>query len=281
LLQTDPVRLRQILMNLVGNAVKFTERGWVRVMAYNEARTGDDQEWLVFEVEDTGIGMTEEQLSRLFRPFEQADTSVTRRFGGTGLGLRICRRLARLLGGRIDVASTMDEGSTFVLRLPAQAAEMPDFLDPRALAPNVSPAAPSVPEKVDLAGVRVLVVDDGVDNRRLLAAVLKRAGARVEAVAGAGEAYSRLDSSAGFDVVLMDMQMPEIDGLTAVRHLRDRGESIPVIAVTANAMSEERDRCLAAGCDGFASKPIDRHALVALIGRLVAQGPRDSGSQDE
>ncbi len=281
LLQTDPVRLRQILMNLVGNAVKFTERGWVRVMVYKEERVGEEGEWLVFEVEDTGIGMNEEQLSRLFRPFEQADTSVTRRFGGTGLGLRICRRLARLLGGRIDVASTLDEGSTFVLRLPALAATMPDFLDPRLLGVHAQSTEGARPGNADLDGVRVLVVDDGADNRRLLSAVLERAGAEVVAVAGATDAYARLQSRAAFDVVLMDMQMPDIDGLTAVRDLREQGSSIPVIAVTANAMSEERERCLAAGCAGFASKPIDRRELVAMIDRLVAQGPRNSGSHDE
>ena len=279
LLQTDPVRLRQMLLNLVGNAVKFTERGWVRVLVYNEPRGDEGGDWLVFEVEDTGIGMTEEQLSRLFRPFEQADTSVTRKYGGTGLGLRICRRLARLLEGRVDVASTVEEGSTFVLRLPAAAAEAPDTLGFQ-VSSSPQGASRAARDATSLTGLRVLVVDDGPDNRRLLSAVLQRAGAEVETVAGAAEAYVRLGESSTFDVVLMDMQMPEIDGLTAVRHLREMGAMVPVIAVTANAMVDEQQRCFAAGCDAFAAKPIDRRALVDTIERVVDQGPRRRGAQD-
>jgi signal transduction histidine kinase/ActR/RegA family two-component response regulator len=268
----DPVRLRQILVNLVGNAIKFTASGSVTV----RIRFDDDDPAmprLCFAVADTGIGIGEQQLQRLFAAFEQADTSTTRRFGGTGLGLQISRRLARLMGGDITVASAAGAGSTFTLSVPTgPCGGVPSLrlgADAAATTKDL-PAATAMPSL--LAGVRVLVVDDGPDNRRLLAAILERAGALVTAVDGARAAFTELGPqppAAPFDVVLMDVQMPEIDGLMAVRTLRDQGFSLPILAVTANAMARDRDACFAAGCNGFATKPIDRKRLVVAVREAV------------
>ncbi len=263
----DPVRLRQILVNLVGNAIKFTERGDVVVRtAIDEREPAQPQ--LRIAVVDSGIGIAEEHMRRLFGAFEQADASTTRRFGGTGLGLRISRQLARLLGGDIEVASAPGVGSTFTVRIPT--GPLHGILRGRT---TVSRARPSrLPDAGQglaqaLHGLRVLVVDDGADNRRLLTAVLTRAGAIAETVNGAEPAYARLGDigAPAIDVVLMDVQMPEIDGLTAVRHLRTEGHTLPILAVTANAMQGDRERCLAAGCNGFATKPIDRQQLVVAV----------------
>jgi signal transduction histidine kinase/ActR/RegA family two-component response regulator len=272
-LRTDPVRMRQILINLVGNAVKFTERGHVTVrIALREQADGP---WLELAVEDTGIGMRPEQLQRLFVAFEQADSSTTRRFGGTGLGLRISKKLANLLGGDIEVQSEFGRGSRFVLRVPVPTAVGEPQVRPLR---GTSSSGPRLPEAEDalrsaLRGLSVLVVDDGADNRRLLSSVLKRAGATVEVVDGAAAAFARIgdavDDQHGFDVVLMDVQMPEIDGLTAVRMLRSKGFAKPILAVTANAMMGDRDRCLAAGCNGYATKPIDRARLVVTVREAV------------
>lgn len=260
--RSDPVRLRQILLNLIGNAVKFTAHGCVRVCV---GRVEGNPAWLKIAVEDTGIGMSDEQVARLFRPFEQADATVTRRFGGTGLGLSIASRLAVLLGGRIEVASRIGCGSTFTLYLPAKVAAAP------AEAPTTGGSQP-------LAGCRVLVVDDGADNRRLLEAVLRRGGAEVVAVDGAAPALAALAVPDTFDVVLMDLQMPDIDGLTAVRMLRARGDDVPVVAVTACATGGSEATCLAAGCNAYETKPIQRAKLLATVQR-VAQGRRNNGLQ--
>jgi signal transduction histidine kinase/ActR/RegA family two-component response regulator len=271
--RSDPVRLRQILVNLVGNAIKFTARGGVTVRL---ALVGEpEQARLEFAVQDSGIGMTNEQMGRLFGAFEQADSSTTRRFGGTGLGLRISRKLANLLGGDIRVVSTEGNGSTFTLHVPAGNAEAMGSVRPDAAARRRRERLPEADRAMDhaLAGLRVLVVDDGADNRRLLSAVLGRAGAEVAAVDGAIAAYSAIGDPAAptstYDVVLMDMQMPEIDGLTAVRTLRSGGFKAPILAVTANAMVGDRDHCLAAGCNGYATKPIDRLRLVVAVREAV------------
>ena len=274
-LVTDGMRLRQILMNLVGNAVKFTERGAVEVhVELQSVADGPPRLW--FRVVDSGIGMTPEQCARLFVPFEQAETSVTRRFGGTGLGLSICHRLVTMLGGTIAVSSQAGVGSRFEFWVPAI---VPTTAAAAASATEAPPSAAPSAAANRLAGARVLVVDDGADNRRLLDAVLRKAGAEVVTVDGARAALQQLADRAAFDLVLMDVQMPELDGLSAVRLLRERGNAVPVIAVTASATTGEEQRCAAAGCDGYAAKPIDRRRLleqsVALVqrGRGPAQAP--------
>jgi CheY-like chemotaxis protein len=225
---------------------------------------------------DTGIGMTPEQMSRLFRPFSQADASMTRRFGGTGLGLAISRRLAVALGGDVTAHSDFGAGSTFKLRIPTgPLAEVP-MIQGRMKPPAGSPAPPATNPEL-LRGCHVLLVDDGQDNRRLITRMLCRAGAAVtvaengemavELALGASNTESAKSGCAPppFDVILMDMQMPLLDGYAATARLRAGGLRTPIIALTANAMQSDREKCLAAGCNEYAAKPIDRPRLCDLV----------------
>lgn len=271
-IRTDPTRLRQILLNLLSNAVKFTERGWVEFRAsYDPGRRS-----LSFTVADTGIGMSPEQLELIFQPFIQGDGSMARRFGGTGLGLAVSRRLAELLGGALAVRSEPGHGSTFVLALPAEAnPDSPLVLgvleaspvreEGPAAVPVIPRAAPAPPEHRRL---RVLVAEDMPENQRILSHFL-RPVAEVQLAKDGEEALRALSDSraAGpmIDIVLMDMCMPMVDGFEAVRRMRERGDATPVIALTAFAMAEERARCLAAGCDDYLSKPIKSEVLVKKV----------------
>jgi len=323
LLLTDPLQLRQMLVNLVGNAIKFTEYGCIKVTGsyrlnalspagqtfptrQNTQSTPPGRPsvgTLVFEVSDTGIGMHPDQLARLFLPFSQGDGSMSRRYGGTGLGLRISKGLAQLHGGDISVTSTPRAGSTFTLslsaaevgeefelspaaRLPGTAATVAPLgtierkqspLIPLPVRPRFTPANES--SSGALADLRILLAEDGVDNQRLLSMILRRAGAEVvlaehgalaiEKVASAhGEESPGADTgNSRFDLVLMDMQMPVMDGYAATRALRAMGVRLPIIALTAHALGDDRAKCIEAGCSDYASKPIERQQLVALCQR--------------
>ncbi|MBA4032260.1 MAG: hypothetical protein C0478_15425 [Planctomyces sp.] len=266
----DPTRLRQILMNLVGNATKFTEAGRIQIVAGVQPSPDNDLHFLTMEVRDTGVGMTPTQLERLFSPFIQADTSTTRRFGGTGLGLSISRQLARLLGGDITVTSELGKGSAFLLSLPILGApeETWRVFDRDAIAGQLaSRATTSIEEQ--LPPCRILLAEDGPDNRLLLSSWLSRLGVDLQMVVNGREAVQAVQAaiaeSRPFDVVLMDMQMPEMDGLDATRALRRMGWNHPIIALTANVMVGDRQQALAAGCTDFATKPIDRSRLRSQI----------------
>lgn len=256
LVRTDPLRVRQILVNLISNAIKFTERGGVTVAV--RARSEGGALIAEIEVSDSGIGMTSEQIHVLFRNYGQGDVSTARRFGGTGLGLAISQRLARLLDGSIDVRSTPGEGSTFTLRITASLAT--DYVEP-----NASPSATTTVTRLD--NRHILLVDDSIDNQRLVATLLRRAGASVEVVdsgRAALDAVALAGSDRTFDVILLDMQMPDLDGYATARelHLRDfRGR---IVALTGNAHEHDRERCLAAGCHDYAIKPIARDTLLAI-----------------
>ncbi|MEO0649566.1 MAG: ATP-binding protein [Planctomycetota bacterium] len=274
-IQTDGTRLKQVLANLVGNAIKFTEQGRVRI----ELDYDGDQRRLRTVVSDTGIGMTPDQLRRVFERFSQADASTTRRFGGTGLGLSISRELTRLLGGKLTATSELGQGTRFVVDL------APVQVDGTASGPHVDEVPAALPTP-SLAGLRVLLADDGRDNRRLISLVLRRAGCTVEAV---GDGHSAVDAvrraAAGpepFDLVLMDVQMPELDGYEATAALRRAGFELPIVALTAHTMSDERARAQAVGCDGFQSKPIDRVELLRAIDELTLGSPNrvDAASPD-
>ncbi|HVX85872.1 MAG TPA: ATP-binding protein [Phycisphaerae bacterium] len=252
-IRTDPTRLRQILLNLVGNAVKFTQEGSVHVTA------GADGPLVRIRVQDTGPGIDHQTLAALFQPFVQADASATRRHGGAGLGLAISQRLAQLLGGAIACSTEPDAGSTFTLTLPMVS---PGEL-PAAGAAPVSPAP-------TLAG-HVLLVDDSADTRALIAHFLTRAGLRITTAADGRQACDLAFAPAtpALDLVLMDMQMPVMDGYAAARELRRRGARYPIVALTANAMRDDENRCLAAGCSGYLSKPVERHSLIEAVARWL------------
>jgi signal transduction histidine kinase len=255
--QLDPLRLSQILNNLLGNALKFTQQGTL-VLRVCEA----PQQMLRFDVEDSGVGISPEQLHLLFQPFSQADTSTTRIYGGTGLGLAICKQLCDRMNGRIQVQSTVGQGSVFSVFLPFEPA-----IEPLNL-PGSSAPQDLQTEAVDFTGLRVLLVEDHALNRQLLVALLTKVHVDVTLASDGQEALHILeDSDKSFDLVLMDIQMPVMDGITATRLIRlnSRFKSLPVIAVTANAMADERAVCLSSGMQDYLVKPLDRLTLYACI----------------
>ncbi len=254
----DPVRLAQIVLNLVSNAIKFTEVGEVTLTASMRGEALD------IEVRDTGIGMSAEQIGRLFKPFQQGDSSTTRRFGGTGLGLTISRQLSGLMGGDIQVTSQLGQGSRFVVTLPCVPCEAP-LLQPSGASSSDSPAH-------RLAGLRVLVAEDNAVNQLVIQDALSWEGAQVKMVANGQLAVDEVsrDPSA-YDVVLMDMQMPVLDGLEATRAVKRAAPRLPVLGQTAHALPDERDACLRAGMAATITKPIDHEVLVST---LLQHSPR-------
>jgi len=269
--ETDPGRLRQILINLIGNAIKFTERGGVRLMMCLVNHEGAEP-MMHFDVIDTGIGMDPDQAAKVFNPFTQADETMARKFGGTGLGLSISKRLAQMLGGDITVDSQPGHGSTFTVSIatgPLDGVEMIDRPRQRAVEETRQSANALTPEQPSLPGSRVLLAEDGPDNQRLISFVLGQAGAEVVVVENGQLAVDQATQAGRdgkpFDVVLMDMQMPVLDGYAATRLLRSKGYAGPILALTAHAMANDRQKCIKAGCDAYATKPIDRAKLVALV----------------
>jgi PAS domain S-box-containing protein len=261
---SDPGRLRQILLNLIGNAVKFTEKGSVRVVARLERGV---PERYAIDVIDTGIGIAPERTAALFEAFVQADLSIARRYGGTGLGLVISRKLARALGGDVTVASEAGKGSTFTLTFETGPLEGAPMLRPdQIFEPGQAGEAPR--ERWRLPAARVLGADDGAENRELVTLVLSEHGLWVEQ-ADNGRTAVDMVLQGGYDVVLMDMQMPVLDGYEAARELRARGVRTPIVALTASAMAGSESAVLAAGCDVYMSKPLDIDALVRTMGRLL------------
>ncbi len=274
----DPTRLRQILLNLIGNAIKFTEQGEV-VVTVGEQWRNNDEVGLHFMVRDTGIGIPQQQLDKVFEAFQQADTSTTRRYGGTGLGLTISAELVRLLKGRIWVQSKEGEGSTFHFTVRLQLGSvrgLPLAELPLALPKPVASNEPSTPDREDRPRpLRVLVADDHDANRSLVTTVLRKRGHHcVEVVNG----QQILDALAreSFDVVLMDVQMPVLDGFQTTDAIRKRellqGGHIPIIALTAHAMAGDRERCLLAGMDAYLAKPLRPRELLRMVESLPAAG---------
>jgi len=260
----DALRTQQVLVNLLSNAIKFTETGSVNVWVGVEAGAQGEGAQMVYRVTDSGIGIAPAQLAHLFDAFQQADTSTTRRFGGTGLGLAISRRLAELMGGVVQVRSQPGVGSVFELRLPWLAA--------------VGVAAEHKPDSVwgdtprRLDGVRVLVAEDNDVNQIVLARALEIEGADATIVGDGRQAVNRVlaDGRAAYDVVLMDIQMPEMDGYEATRRILELAPDLPVIGQTAHAMLDERRECLAAGMVDHIAKPIDFRLLVDMIVQHIA-----------
>ena len=274
-IETDPMRLRQILINLIGNAVKFTEEGGVRLVVRYEDEDAADPS-LQFDVIDTGIGMSEQQAAKLFRPFSQADASTTRQYGGTGLGLIISRRFAEALGGGVRVVQTdAGIGTRFRATVGTGPMDGVEFVDdPMSISTAVASAesqrACTPNERLECS---ILLVEDGPDNQRLIGFVLEKVGAQVHIAAngriGVDEVMEAIAESRPFDIILMDMQMPVMSGYEATELLRAKGVTTPIIALTAHAMSGSRDLCLRAGCDAFATKPINRVELIDTIRRFL------------
>jgi signal transduction histidine kinase/ActR/RegA family two-component response regulator len=251
----DPIRIRQILLNLAGNAIKFTARGRVSVtVAVSDA--GEGRAAIGLEVEDTGIGIAPEVQARLFSRFVQADASTTRKYGGTGLGLAICRHLVELMHGRIGVESVPGEGARFRCELTLPVAEAPLAAAPAATATALHAANSQ----------RVLVVDDNQVNRLVANRMLAKLGC-VVVEAGDGIEAVRLAADGGYALILMDCQMPELDGYAATAAIRaaETGRRVPIVAMTANAMEGDRERCLAAGMDDYVTKPVSAAALARVL----------------
>lgn len=270
-IQSDPLRLQQILINLLGNAIKFTSTGGVKLNVGCEQLSPESHR-LTFEVIDTGIGMTPEQLSRLFQPFSQAEASTARKYGGSGLGLVISQRLAGLLGGGITVASEAGRGSVFTVTInpgPIQGVRQVQRLERISEKTGVL----RVPT-IGLAGRKILLAEDSPDNQLIMSRFLMQYGAIVTIVENGDlaitAALDALSDDEPFDVILMDMQMPVLDGFEATRVLRMQGYDRPIVALTAHAMAGDKEKCLSAGCTDYATKPINRQQLLEQLGRLCS-----------
>ena len=264
-IQSDPSRLRQILTNLVGNAIKFTDKGGVKIVA--KMNGNKDRPQMVLQVVDTGIGMTKEAAAKIFDPFSQADASVTRRFGGTGLGLSISKRFVEALGGQVTVYSEEGVGSVFVATVDTGSID-----DVRFIQPTEEELESLMTESADCAvrlpGLRVLLVDDAEENRDLMSLILEELGTTFVTAENGLEAMQQATSQE-FDVILMDMNMPVMDGYTATAKLREQGYQKPIVALTAHAMAHAGQQCRDAGCTGFLTKPVNFDDLLILLAEIA------------
>ena len=284
-IRTDPLRLRQVILNVVGNAIKFTHKGHIHVKI-KLSREFSDREVLAFVVEDTGRGISNEERCKLFSPFSQSDVSTTRKYGGTGLGLILSRRFAQALGGDLILSqSAPGVGSVFTLWIDPGELKLNSFTYSFLGHPQVT-ASPEqsqtkVPRPFAEIGepVHVLLVDDSEDNQILMKQILIKAGcARVD-IACDGQQAVRMATAANYDIVLMDIQMPEMDGMTATRILREQGYSRPIVALTAHGMIEERRRCLAGGFDEHLCKPVDVKAMIQIVSQMIVRARATASSQ--
>ncbi|MGA2060233.1 MAG: ATP-binding protein [Thermoguttaceae bacterium] len=276
-IRTDGARLRQVIVNLVGNAVKFTENGSIRIGVLFLPQWRPDQSAVSMEVTDTGIGIRQEAMTHLFEPFTQAERSTNWKYGGTGLGLAISRQIVTALGGELSVQSLPGEGSTFTVTIPTGDLSGVNLLEsPGEIICENEAGTRWTPGAGVLRGVKILLAEDSIDIQKLVRAVLGKAGAEVEVAENGRLAIERAETGI-FDVMLMDMNMPEMDGYEATRRLRDRGYQRPILALTANAMSGDCEHCLEAGCDAHLAKPIDRKHLI----ETVAQYAMSKTSQTE
>jgi len=285
-IECDPSRLRQIITNLVGNAIKFTEQGavTVRLSCDRDAVKQGQANAFSIAVTDTGIGMTPEQQATIFSAFTQADASITRRFGGTGLGLSISRKLAEAMNGEITVSSVPGEGSTFLISLPVGDISGVDWLNPADIEATLDAVSHSDASAWEFSGKTVLVVDDGPENRELLKLVLGEYGLQVDTGTNGLEGVEA-EAAGNYDVVLMDINMPVMDGYKAARTMRDQGRTGPIVALTANAMKGDEKPIFDAGFSHYQTKPINLDKLGQLLAELMngvaVQGERETASKVE
>lgn len=281
----DETRFRQVLINLIGNAFKFTSKGSVRVEA-ECVPIESDRLTVRLSVIDTGIGISNDRISHVFSPFTQADQSTTRRYGGTGLGLSISQRLTELMGGKMGVSSRLGVGSTFWVQIPFDILEeerlnakdaIPGTLD-RTIAPIEPREFKSIGSQKKGPSPHILVAEDNKINQLYVTELLRLSGFTCDVVASGDEALSSVQKGQ-YDLVLMDCQMPEMDGFSATREIRRREQAgelfgrLPIIALTANAVKGDRERCLDAGMDDYLSKPIEGHELVRVLEKHLVKAP--------
>ena len=268
-IRSDPVRLRQIILNITGNALKFTFGGKVHI------RLKKDGDQLRVEIEDNGIGMTKEQVEKIFAEFSQVDNSTTRKFGGAGLGLSICERLCEVLGGKISVLSLPDKGTCFTVLLPLDEVTEEEYRSETVVKQNLEGD-----NECQLAA-HILLVEDNNTNRMVINKMLTRRGFTMyECVNGKEATTFMMQGKADIDLILMDMQMPVMDGYSATRFLRKNGVKIPIIALTANVMPEDIKKYLDAGCDGLSPKPIKIKELLSLIHTQINRSSAESAGND-
>ena len=266
----DPLRVRQIAANLLSNALKFTERGWVSLRLSGVGESAGTRQMSI-AVSDTGAGIEAEKLTAIFEKFTQADGSITRKYGGTGLGLAISKRLVEMQNGQVHVESTVGKGSTFTVTLPWEPVAAP-------IAPYSAPEAAREVAKLP-SRINVLVVEDNLVNQKVVLAILRKKGYHIDVANDGREALARLEGSAdGYNVVLMDVQMPVLDGLETTRIIRTnpRWNGLPIIAMTAHAMNEDRERCLQAGMNSYVSKPVQPAHLISVIEKLLQEWTPDA-----
>lgn len=272
----DPLRLRQIVTNLLSNATKFTEHGFVAVsvratspatLLETSVDGRPDVAHVSIQVRDTGTGIDQNKLGTIFDKFTQADGSITRKYGGTGLGLAITKRLAELQGGHVTVESTVGIGSTFIVTLPYQVIQK--------AAPSAGESAPAIPAAALPRPARILVVEDNIVNQKVVLAILHKRKYHIDVANDGREALNLMEASEPYDVVLMDIQMPILDGLETTRIIRKdpRWTSLPILAMTAHAMNGDRERCLQAGMNGYISKPLQPAHLIATIVQAISSNP--------
>lgn len=269
---TDPTRIRQIIMNLLGNAIKFTDAGSISVTASAiTSPASRNTAILRIDFEDSGIGVTAARAAALFQPFTQADNSVTRKYGGSGLGLTVCRRLARMMGGDVSlIRSAPGQGSCFRAELAVTLAPATAWTQSLDAIHSETPVA-----KLATLSGHILLAEDGPDNQRLISFFLRKAGATVDVAEHGRAALEKFDAAARagnpYTLLVTDIQMPEMDGYQLTQSLRSRGEKLPILALTAHAMNDDRQKCINAGCDDYATKPIDRNALINACAALITR----------
>jgi signal transduction histidine kinase/CheY-like chemotaxis protein/HPt (histidine-containing phosphotransfer) domain-containing protein len=266
----DPLRLRQIVANLLSNAIKFTEKGWVSVRQSVSARP-DGTLNMVLDVADTGSGIPAEKVPLIFEKFTQADSSISRKYGGTGLGLAITKRLVELQGGQIRVESRVGRGSTFTVEIPFENAAAAD--------PTVEPRPEQRTAVADTRQARLLLVEDNAVNQRVVLAMLRKKNYAIDVANNGQEALDKLErATEPYNVILMDVQMPVLDGLETTKAIRrnNNWDNLPIIAMTAHAMIGDRERCLQAGMNAYVSKPVQQAGLIAVIEQYLASGTGQS-----